>query len=353
LTPRPRKGRGAVSNAEGRYERFRWVAFDDGWGSTEDGLPPLDTTVRVDVTRSIIATNDSPDLPFHQSVNPYRGCEHGCVYCFARPTHAYLGLSPGLDFETKLFVKPDAPKLLERELSKPGYRCELLALGTNTDPYQPIERRYAITRGILEVLDRYQHPVGVVTKSNLVLRDVDLLSSLAARGLVSVALSVTTLDPSLARVMEPRCPIPARRLEAIEGLARAGVPAGVFVAPVIPALNDHEIERILASAREAGASFASMVLLRLPLEVRPLFEEWLEVHVPGKAEHVMSLLRAMRGGKAYDASYGQRFTGQGRGAALLRWRFGTACRKLGLETKAPTLDTSRFRGAGGEQVSLF
>src|SRR5438046_3875806 len=268
-----RRGGGTCSNASGRYEAIACIAFDDGWQSLEE-LPPFQTTVSVDSTRKIIARNDSPDISFDRSINPYRGCEHGCVYCFARPTHAYLGLSPGLDFESKLFMKPNAPELLERELSAPDYSPKTIAIGTNTDPYQPIERRYQIMRRILEVLDRAGHPVGIVTKSALVLRDLDILTRMAKRDLVKVALSVTTLDPKLARVMEPRASTPARRLGALRELVKAGVPASALVAPVIPAINDAEIERILEALAETGVRHAGYVLLRLPLELKDLFREW-------------------------------------------------------------------------------
>ena len=285
-----RRGRGAQSNAAGRYEPLARVAFDDGWQSFEE-LPPFKTTVTIDSTRKIITHNDSPDISFDRSINPYRGCEHGCIYCFARPTHAYLGLSPGLDFETKLFAKPDAPKLLERELSAAGYVPRTIAIGTNTDPYQPIERDHQVMRRILEVLDRYGHPVGIVTKSALVLRDLDILARMARRNLVKVALSVTTLDARLARAMEPRAATPARRLEALRQLTAAGVPASVMVAPVIPALNDAEIERILDAAAAVGVREAGYVLLRLPLEVRDLFREWLMANFPDRYRHVFKLIR--------------------------------------------------------------
>src|SRR5437868_14135801 len=271
LSDRARKGRGAVSNRGSRYDAETTVAFDDGWGSWDlagDDLPPLRTTVSPDATRTIIARNDSPDIGFDRSINPYRGCEHGCIYCFARPTHAYLGLSPGLDFESKLFVKPEAADLLEKDLASPNYSPKVIAIGTNTDPYQPIERRYKVMRRILEVLDRAGHPVGIVTKSALVLRDIDILARMAERNLAKVALSVTTLDPELARKMEPRAATPMRRLETLRRLAQAGVPTTVMVAPIIPALNDMEIERILDAAQAAGVREAGYVLLRLPLEVR-------------------------------------------------------------------------------------
>ncbi|HKA73342.1 MAG TPA: PA0069 family radical SAM protein, partial [Xanthobacteraceae bacterium] len=299
-----RRGRGAQSNASGRYEPLARVAFDDGWRMLED-LPPFATTVTEERARKIITRNESPDISFDRSINPYRGCEHGCVYCFARPTHAYMGLSPGLDFESKLFVKPDAPELLERELSAPGYEPRVIAIGTNTDPYQPIERRYEVMRRILEVLDRANHPVGIVTKSALVQRDVDILGRMAERNLVKVALSVTTLDARIARAMEPRAATPLRRLETLRRLSGAGVPTSVMVAPVIPALNDAEIERILEAASVAGVKEAGYVLLRLPLEVRDLFREWLMANFPDKYRHVFSLIREMRGGKDYDSTWGR------------------------------------------------
>src|SRR5882757_3362055 len=284
-----RRGRGAQSNASGRFEAEARVAFDDGWQSLED-LPPFKTTVSLDTSRKVIARNDSPDIGFDRSINPYRGCEHGCVYCFARPTHAYLGLSPGLDFESKLLAKPDAPTLLEKELAASDYEPRMIAIGTNTDPYQPIEREHKIMRGILEVLERAGHPVGIVTKSALVARDIDILARMAKRNLVKVALSVTTLDPKLARTMEPRASTPSRRLEALRQLSEAGIPATVMVAPVIPALNDAEIERILDAAVHAGVKEASYVLLRLPLEVRDLFREWLMANYPDRYRHVFTLI---------------------------------------------------------------
>src|SRR5437763_7777178 len=276
-----RRGRGALSNATGRYEPKARLVFDDGWQSLED-LPPFATTVTVEATRKIITRNDSPDIGFDRSINPYRGCEHGCVYCFARPTHAYLGLSPGLDFESKLFVKPEAPELLERELSAPGYQPRTIAIGTNTDPYQPVDRRYEIMRRILAVLERAGHPVGIVTKSALVLRDIDILSRMARRNLAKVALSVTTLDPKLARTMEPRAATPSRRLEALRQLSAAGIPTAVLVAPIIPAINDAEIERVLDAAAAAGAESAGYVTLKMPFEIKDLFREWLREHFPDK-----------------------------------------------------------------------
>ena len=349
-----RRGRGAQSNASGRYEPLARIAFDDGWRSLDE-LPPFKTQVTVDATRKIITRNDSPDIGFDRSINPYRGCEHGCVYCFARPTHAYLGLSPGLDFESKLFVKPEAADLLEKELSAPGYEPKVIAIGTNTDPYQPIERRYKVMRRILEVLDRAGHPVGIVTKSALVLRDLDILARMAERKLVKVALSVTTLDPELARKMEPRAATPMRRLETLRRLAQVGVPATVMVAPVIPALNDMEIERILDAAAAAGAKEAGYVLLRLPLEVRDLFREWLRANFPHRDEHVFKLIRDMRAGKDYDSTWGKRMKGTGPYAWMIGRRFEMACEKLGLNAAKSTLSTAHFRAPkpATEQLSLF
>src|SRR5690348_8719037 len=349
-----RRGRGAQSNVSGRYEPLARVAFDDGWRTLED-LPPFKTTVSLDATRKIITRNDSPDIGFDRSINPYRGCEHGCVYCFARPTHAYLGLSPGLDFESKLLVKPEAAELLERELAAPGYSPRVIAIGTNTDPYQPIERRYQVMRRILEVLDRAGHPVGIVTKSALVLRDLDILARMAERNLAKVALSVTTLDAGLARTMEPRAATPMRRLETLRRLSAAGVPTTVMVAPVIPALNDSEIERILEAAHAAGVREAGYVLLRLPLEVRDLFREWLRENYPDREKHVFKLVRDMRGGKDYDSKWFERQRGRGPYAYLIGRRFELACEKLGLNASRTQLTTEHFRRpkADAAQLSLF
>ncbi len=349
-----RRGRGAQSNASGRYEPTARVAFDDGWQSLDE-LPAFKTTVAVDASRKIIARNDSPDIGFDRSINPYRGCEHGCVYCFARPTHAYLGLSPGLDFESRLLVKPEAAELLARELSAPSYQPKVIAIGTNTDPYQPIERRYQVMRRILEVLDRANHPVGIVTKSALVTRDIDILSRMAKRNLVKVALSVTTLDAGLARTMEPRAATPARRLEALRRLSDAGVPTAVMVAPVIPALNDQEIERILDCAAAAGVKEAGYILLRLPLEVRDLFREWLSANYPHREEHVFKLIRDMRGGQDYDAKWGERMKGKGPYAWMLGRRFEMACQKFGLNERKLALSTANFRPPkrNDAQLSLF
>ncbi|GGI26497.1 PA0069 family radical SAM protein [Bradyrhizobium guangdongense] len=349
-----RRGRGAQSNASGRYEAEARVAFDDGWQSLEE-LPPFKTSVGVDTSRKVITRNDSPDIGFDRSINPYRGCEHGCVYCFARPTHAYLGLSPGLDFEAKLFVKPEAPVLLEKELAASGYEPRMIAIGTNTDPYQPIERERKIMRGILEVLERTGHPVGIVTKSALVTRDIDILAAMARRNLAKVAISVTSLDPKLARTMEPRASTPPKRLEALKQLSEAGIPTTVMVAPVIPALNDSEIERILDAAAHAGVKEASYVLLRLPLEVRDLFREWLMANYPDRYRHVFTLIRDMRGGRDYDSKWGERMKGTGPMAWTIGRRFEIACDRLGLNKRRSKLTTDHFvrPKQNGEQLSLF
>ena len=316
----PRRGRGALSNASGRFEPLARQAEDDGWDLTEE-LPPLKTEITLERPRHIITRNDSPDISFDRSINPYRGCEHGCIYCFARPTHAYMGLSPGLDFETHLYAKIGAAKLLERELSAPRYQPKVIAIGTNTDPYQPIEREQRVMREVLEVLSRAKHPVAIVTKSALILRDLDLLAPMAEQGLVKVALSVTTLDPVLARKMEPRAAAPEKRLDAIRQLAEAGVPTAVLVAPIIPAINDAEIETILTRAKAMGASEAGYVMLRLPLELHDLFREWLLAHYPTKLRHVLSLVRSVRDGKIYDSTWGKRMTGSGPYAWMIGRRF--------------------------------
>ncbi|WP_159946823.1 PA0069 family radical SAM protein [Rhizobium sp. 18065] len=346
-----RRGRGATLNPGGRFEPTERVAFDDGWQSLED-MPPFKTEVQVEKPRTIITRNESPDIPFDRSINPYRGCEHGCIYCFARPTHSYMGLSAGLDFEARLFAKPDAPKLLERELSKPGYKPRPIAIGTNTDPYQPIEREWRIMRQILEVLDKANHPVVIVTKSALVMRDVDILKSMAERGLAKVGISVTTLDRKLARLMEPRAATPARRLETIKGLSEAGIPVAVMLGPVIPALNDHEIERILDSGKAAGATEASYVLLRLPLEVSPLFRDWLLQHYPDRYRHVMSLVRSMRDGKDYDAEFGKRMKGAGPYAWQISRRFEMATKRLGLTRRSLHLREDLFLSPNSHGVQL-
>jgi DNA repair photolyase len=349
-----RRGRGAQTNASGRYEPLARIAFDDGWRSLDE-LPAFKTQVTVDNTRKIITRNESPDIGFDRSINPYRGCEHGCVYCFARPTHAYLGLSPGLDFESKLFVKPEAADLLEKELAAPNYEPRVIAIGTNTDPYQPIERKYQVMRRILEVLDRAGHPVGIVTKSALVLRDLDILARMATRNLAKVALSVTTLDAELARKMEPRAATPMRRLEALRRLTQAGVPTTVMVAPVIPALNDMEIERILEAAQAAGVKEAGYVMLRLPLEVRDLFREWLKANYPDRENHVFKLVRDMRGGKDYDSKWFERQRGKGPYAWMIGRRFELACEKLGFNAARSQLSTAHFRHPkpNSAQLSLF
>ena len=350
-----RKGRGTVSNATNRFEPFTREAMDDGWGGLDVELPPLRTTVQADATRTIIARNDSPDIGFEQSINPYRGCEHGCVYCYARPTHAYLGLSPGQDFESRLFYKPEAARLLIAELAKPSYRCKVLALGTNTDPYQPIEREHKVTRAILEVLAAHDHPVTIVTKSALVLRDLDLLAPMAAKGLAKVFLSVTTLDRGLARAMEPRAATPPRRLETIRTLAGAGVPTGVMTAPIIPGLNDHELESLLEAAASAGATTAGYVLIRLPLEIKDLFREWLAAHVPDRAARVIALIRACHEGRDYTSAFGVRQKGTGPFSELIAQRFALAVKRLGLNRTSFELDTSRFRKPLPEtrQLALF
>jgi DNA repair photolyase len=346
-----RRGRAAGINPAGRFETLERVAVDDGWQMLEE-MPPFKTEVQVEKPRTVITRNDSPDIPFDRSINPYRGCEHGCIYCFARPTHSYMGLSAGLDFEAKLFAKPDAPRLLERELSKPGYKVKPIAIGTNTDPYQPIEREWRIMRQILEILDKANHPVVIVTKSALILRDIDILKSMAERGLVKVGISVTTLDRKLARTMEPRASTPAKRLEAIKTLSEAGIPVAIMMAPVIPALNDHEIERILDSGKAAGASEASYVLLRLPLEVSPLFRDWLLQHYPDRYRHVMSLVRSMRDGKDYDAEFGKRMRGAGPYAWQISRRFEMATKRLGLLRRSLHLREDLFLSPNSDGVQL-
>ncbi|WP_428538328.1 PA0069 family radical SAM protein [Rhodopila sp.] len=355
-------GRGAVSNPGVRFDRHTALPFDDGWETLSQDvgeLPRLDTTLTRDSTRSAISWNSSPDIGFDRAVNPYRGCEHGCIYCYARPTHAYLGYSPGLDFETKLVFKPEIAELLEKELRKPGYVPRTLALGSNTDPYQPVERTLKLTRSVLQVLDRFNHPVGIVTKSAGVLRDLDILSSMAKRNLARVHISVTTLDARLARVMEPRAATPARRLQAIAELTRAGVPAGVLAAPMIPALNDAEMEKILQAAARAGARHAGFVLLRLPLELRQMFEDWLHAHFPDRARHVLSLIRQTRSGELNDPRFHHRFTGQGVYADLLMSRFTRAARQFGFGEARAQLDCGRFTVPAGSadgapsQMSLF
>lgn len=353
--PIPHKGRGANSNADGRYEPHTHTPYDDGWGSLEAELPALRTTVSIDSARSIISYNRSPDIPFDRSINPYRGCEHGCVYCYARPTHAYLGLSPGLDFESRLFVKSDAAALLTEELRHPNYRCRPIALGANTDPYQPVEREWQVTRGILQVLADCRHPVTIVTKAALVERDIDILTPMAAEGLVQVFISVTTLDHELARRLEPRATAPRRRIEALRTLSSAGIPVGVLVAPLIPVLTDPEMENILKECAAAGACTAGYVVLRLPLEIKDLFKDWLATHAPLKAQHVMSYVRETRNGKDYDASFGTRMSGTGVYADMLRRRFELVCKRLGLNSRETQLDTTKFRSPARDtgQLELF
>ncbi len=345
------KGRGAVSNPAGRYEQYAGSAEDDGWDSSENPTA-LRTNVTFERARSIITRNESPDISFDRSVNPYRGCEHGCVYCFARPTHANLGLSPGLDFETRLFAKSDAALLLAKEISGPGYQAKTIAIGTNTDPYQPIERKLKIMRQILEVLAKADHPVGIVTKSSLVLRDLDLLAPMAAKGLVKVAVSITTLDPTLARKMEPRASTPERRLATIAELTKAGVPANVLVAPVIPAINDAEIESILTRAAAMGAREAGYVMLRLPLELRDMFQDWLAVHFPDRLRHVMTLVAATRRGKAYDARWGERMTGTGPFAWMIGRRFELAIARNGFSKERLQLRTDLFKPPAKQEKQL-
>jgi DNA repair photolyase len=349
-----RRGRGARSNRVGRYESEQREAFDDGWESLGE-LEAFKTDVREEVAKSIIARNDSPDISFDQSINPYRGCEHGCIYCFARPTHCYLGHSAGLDFETKLYAKINAAELLERELANPRYVPKHIALGAVTDPYQPIERERRITRSIIEVLDRTSHPVGIVTKSALVVRDIDILARMAARDLVKVAISVTTLDRRVARKMEPRAATPPKRLEAIKALAAAGVPVAVMVAPIVPALTDHEIESILAAARDAGAKEAGYVLLRLPLELKELFREWLRTEFPDRAERVINTLRSMHGGKDYTPEWRVRQRGKGPYADQIGLRFRMASNRLGLNERNLRLRIDLFQRPvpKGQQMPLL
>ena len=359
IRPEILRGRGAPSNQMGRYEKQTRFLVDDGWDDgwrSEDATPPsIRTEVIHDATRSIISRNQSPDISFDQSISPYRGCEHGCIYCFARPSHAYLGLSPGVDFESRLFAKPNAAELLAKELSAPGYVPKVIAMGTNTDPYQPLEKKMRITRSVLEVLRDFKHPVAIVTKSPLILRDLDILSDMSSMGLAKAALSITTLDRKLARAMEPRAGTPARRLQAIRGLAEAGIPAGVMFAPAIPALNDHEMEAVLAASKEAGARSAGYVLLRLPLEIKDLFREWLEAEVPGRAKHVMALVRSMRGGKDYDSQWNTRMRGTGPYAQMMARRFHMAVKKLGLNQPSRPLAINDFRRPPriGDQLSLL
>ncbi len=352
--PQQMRGRGARNNDAGRFENNSAAFFDDGWESLAE-LPPLKTTIFEEHPKSIIARNQSPDISFDRSINPYRGCEHGCVYCYARPSHAYMGLSPGLDFESKLFIKPNAAALLREELTAPNYTPRTIALGANTDPYQPIERTYRITRAVLEVLSEFNHPVGIVTKSALVLRDLDILTSMAQRGLVKVAISLTTLDGKLARAMEPRASTPAKRLEALRVLSAAGVPTVVMMGPVIPAVNDMEIEAILKSAAMAGVKEAGYTMLRLPLEVKDIFKEWLMTEMPDRASKVMSLVKSVRGGKENDATFGRRMSGTGPYAWTIGRRFQMTAERLGLNVNRLKMATDLFQRPPqvGEQMVLF
>ena len=350
----PTPGRAAASNQTGRFEPYTRVAVDDGWDHDDD-LPVLLTEVALETPRKVITRNTSPDLSFDRSINPYRGCEHGCIYCCARPTHAYLGLSPGLDFESRLIAKPEAPALLDKELRAKSYRPAVIALGTNTDPYQPIEQQHRIMRGILEVLQAHRHPVAVVTKGTLIERDIDILGEMGRQGLARVGISVTTLDRHLSRRMEPRAPAPDRRLQTIQRLTEAGCPVRVMASPMIPALTDHELEAILARAAEAGAVAASWIMLRLPLEVAPLFRDWLAAEFPDRAGRVMSRVRELHGGKDYDPEWGQRLTGEGEFAELMAHRFAIATKRLGLAQELPPLRTELFSPPPrpGDQLSLF
>lgn len=346
-----RKGRGAVRSESGRFDQQSSSPFDDGWSETEQ-LVKIPTEISVDHAKSIITYNQSPDISFDQSINPYRGCEHGCVYCFARPTHSYLGLSPGLDFETKLFKKPNAAQLLEKELNQKNYRVGTIALGVNTDAYQPAEKELKITRGILQVLKAHKHPVSIVTKSALVERDIDILGEMAKDHLCSVIVSVTTLDKHLCRIMEPRAAAPQRRLTTIARLSDAGIPTGILFAPAIPFINDHEMETVLKCAADHGAASAAYVVLRLPHELTDIWSDWLEEHYPDRAKRVMKIVRLMRGGKQYQSTFGERMTGTGDFANLLKARFDLALRKNKLQRRSDTLDTSQFISRGG-QLDMF
>lgn len=337
------KGRGARSNDSGRYEADRREEFDDGWTDQDEAATPLRTTLSPEHARTIIAKNTSPDVGFDRSINPYKGCEHGCIYCYARPSHAWMGLSPGLDFESRIFFKPEAARLLEQELAKPRYVCKRIHIGGNTDPYQPVERETLSTRSILQVMQRFHQPFSIITKSVLITRDADILGPMGRDGLASAMISITTLDRGLARAMEPRASTPTKRLEAISRLADTGVPVGVGFAPVIPGLNDHELESILEAAQKAGATSAMYVTLRLPLEIKDLFREWLADARPERAARVMSLIRQTRGGKDYDPDWAQRMKGTGPVAELIATRFKTAIKRYGLDTPRTRLDVTQFR----------
>ena len=348
-------GRGAQSNATSRFESQVRESFDDGWEPDDAAPAPLKTVVMPEAARRIISTNDSPDIGFDQSINPYRGCEHGCIYCYARPSHAYMGLSPGLDFESRIFFKPDAARLLEKELSNPRYVPKTIHIGGNTDPYQPQERRLRVTRQILEVLARFNHPFGIITKSNLILRDLDILGPMGKRNLARAAVSVTTLDRKLARAMEPRAATPERRIDAIAGLTAAGCPTTVMFAPVIPGLNDHELEAVVERAVAAGATSVGSVFLRLPLEIKDLFEEWLAAERPDRAARVMSLIRQSRAGKAYQSEFGKRMRGEGPIADLVAARLAAVKKRLGLAAERTPLDLTQFKVPPklGDQMDLF
>ncbi|WP_426174886.1 PA0069 family radical SAM protein [Massilia sp. TWR1-2-2] len=344
----PRKGRGAVSNVQGRYEVNGREGFDDGWvhDDEEGGAAAFKTHVTDEYAKTILSRNASPDIPFNVSLNPYRGCEHGCIYCFARPTHSYLGLSPGLDFESRLFAKVNAPELLRRELAKPAYVPESIALGVNTDAYQPCERQFGITRRVLEVLNQCEHPVGLITKSSLIERDIDIIGAMAARRQACASITITTLDPDISRTLEPRAAAPARRLRTIRRLADAGIPVSVSVAPIIPFVTEPEIEKVLEAAHDAGAIGAHYVVLRLPWEVNPLFQEWLQAHFPDRAQRVMNRVREMHGGKDYDSDFSMRMHGEGVWADLIRQRFSKTVERLGMGSNGSRfakLDFSRFR----------
>ncbi len=350
------KNRGALSNPEGRFEKTTREQVDDGWQTQDEDeeLPPLETILLRDAAKSVITTNDSPDLNFEQSINPYRGCEHGCIYCYARPSHAYMNLSPGIDFETKIFYKDNAAEILEKELSKPKYVCKKIVLGANTDPYQPVESKTKITRSILEVLNRFNHPVTIITKSSLIERDLDLIAAMAQRRLARLAVSVTTLSNKLKLILEPRTATPKARLNVIKKFSEAGVPIRVMAAPIIPFINDMELEHILSAASEAGALYASYTFIRLPYEVKDLFKEWLQQHFPDRAERVMSVIRQMRDGKENDSTFGQRMRGTGEFADLLNQRFLLACKKFKLNTEPLIeLDTQSFNNGKLKQLSLF
>lgn len=349
-----RRGRGAISNHSNRFERFQHVESNDGW-DIEEQRPRFHTEVRQELARKLISYNRSPDLPFDRSINPYRGCEHGCIYCFARPSHAYLGMSPGLDFETRLVARINAPEILQQELSARRYQVAPIAIGTNTDPYQPIEKDHQIMRRLLQVLRDYKHPVAIVTKGSLIERDLDILTDMAAEGLVRVGVSLTSLDPKLSRAMEPRVPTPQRRLATIRALTAAGVPVRVMTSPIVPAVNDHEIEALLQAAADAGADAASWIMLRLPREVSGLFQEWLLAHFPQRAGKVMKLVREMHDGKDYAAQWGRRMRGQGQYADLIAARFARAAAALGLDQNKTALRCDLFRQPprAGDQLSLF